>query len=204
LNPSRTERIALRQSRGIVEIVFAWLLFSVLVAVLASSRGRSGFGFFLLAAIISPLLAVIVLLVMKDLKAEVVREDTRRDHERQLEAIRAIATPKEAGPAPAPSQVPAATSIADEIIKLAALRDQGILTSDEFAQQKAALLAMRVATAKVAPATPPSPQSPVPPPMPTGMCPNCFATIPLSVSVCPKCTASFGPESSLRVKPGVG
>jgi hypothetical protein len=32
------------------------------------------------------------------------------------------------------------TSVADEIGKLAALRDQGVLTADEFNAQKAALL----------------------------------------------------------------
>ena len=32
------------------------------------------------------------------------------------------------------------TSTADELSKLAALRDQGVLSADEFAQQKAALL----------------------------------------------------------------
>jgi hypothetical protein len=35
---------------------------------------------------------------------------------------------------------PAALSVADELVKFAALRDQGILTEDEFAAKKAQLL----------------------------------------------------------------
>lgn len=38
------------------------------------------------------------------------------------------------------SPAPAAASVADELAKFAALRDQGILTEDEFAARKAALL----------------------------------------------------------------
>lgn len=38
-------------------------------------------------------------------------------------------------------QVAGATSTADEITKLAALRDSGVINDDEFAAQKAALLA---------------------------------------------------------------
>ena len=34
-----------------------------------------------------------------------------------------------------------AVSVADELLKLASLRDQGILTEDEFSAQKAKLLA---------------------------------------------------------------
>jgi hypothetical protein len=37
-------------------------------------------------------------------------------------------------------QAPAAASMADELIKLAKLRDDGILTEEEFAQQKANLM----------------------------------------------------------------
>lgn len=55
---------------------------------------------------------------------------------------RATAQEPSAAAAPAPSAVtPSAVSIADELSKLAGLRDQGVLTDDEFAAQKARLLA---------------------------------------------------------------
>jgi len=36
-----------------------WVISAVIVGIIASSRGRSGFGWFLLACVISPILAVI-------------------------------------------------------------------------------------------------------------------------------------------------
>ncbi len=41
-----------------------WVVFSVIVGIVASSRGRSGFGWFLLACVISPLLAVIAVALL--------------------------------------------------------------------------------------------------------------------------------------------
>ena len=43
---------------------FFWLIFSVVVAIGASSRGRNGFAWFLVAALISPLIATILLALM--------------------------------------------------------------------------------------------------------------------------------------------
>lgn len=44
-------------------IVGAWLFFAALVGILAASWGRSGFGWFLLGCLLSPLLAIIILLI---------------------------------------------------------------------------------------------------------------------------------------------
>lgn len=44
-----------------------WILLAVAVGMLASKRGRSGFGWFLLSALLSPLLGFIFVLVAKDL-----------------------------------------------------------------------------------------------------------------------------------------
>jgi hypothetical protein len=49
-----------------MEIGLFWFGFAIAVGVLASNRGRHGFGWFLLACIISPLLAIIYLLVTKN------------------------------------------------------------------------------------------------------------------------------------------
>jgi len=50
--------------------VILWFMFAIVVGIGASSRGRNGFGWFILAAIISPLLAVILLALMPPLKIE--------------------------------------------------------------------------------------------------------------------------------------
>lgn len=50
-------------------VAFFWIVFSIAVGVYASNRGRSGFGWFLLSALISPLLGLIFCAVSKDLAA---------------------------------------------------------------------------------------------------------------------------------------
>lgn len=50
-----------------MEVFLIWLVFAVLVGVLANSRGRSGFGFFLLSVLLSPLIGLIIVLVIKNL-----------------------------------------------------------------------------------------------------------------------------------------
>lgn len=47
-----------------MEIVIFWLAFSVLCGILAASRGRHGFGYFLLALLITPLLCGLLLLIL--------------------------------------------------------------------------------------------------------------------------------------------
>lgn len=53
-----------------MEIVLLWFGFAFIVAIAAGSRGRSGAGWFMLAVIISPLIALIVVLVMPNLRNE--------------------------------------------------------------------------------------------------------------------------------------
>jgi hypothetical protein len=51
--------------------VVVWFLLAVAVGVLASNRGRSGFGWFLLSAVLSPLLGFVFVLVAKNLAVPV-------------------------------------------------------------------------------------------------------------------------------------
>jgi len=47
-----------------MEYLFVWFFFAVICGVYASGKGRSGFGYFVLACIISPLLCFLLLAVM--------------------------------------------------------------------------------------------------------------------------------------------
>lgn len=47
-----------------MELIGFWFVCAIIVAIIASSRGRSGFGWFLLAMIFSPLLMGILVLCM--------------------------------------------------------------------------------------------------------------------------------------------
>lgn len=196
-----------------MEIVLVWLLLAAGVGALASSRGRSVIGFFLLSAILSPLLGLIVLLLMSDLNKErEAKEQQQRDeaekdrvrreeHERQLESIKVLAASRQEPKAAAPASTLApGTSLADEIRKLAQLRDEGLLTVDEFNEQKARLLG-----AKAAP-TEPGAVSSTPAaavkPLSTefGICSCCNSTIDILSEKCPRCCATFGPGSAFEVK----
>ena len=127
-----------------MEIVFVWLLLAGGVGFLADSRGRSGFGFFLLSTVLSPVLGLIVVLVMSNKIEDEKKEQLRREeHERQVESIRAIATRSDGSASSSASGSSPTRSVADELVKLAELRDKGILSDSEFQAQKAALLATK-------------------------------------------------------------
>jgi hypothetical protein len=44
--------------------LFFYFIFSIIIGAVATSRGRSGFGWFLLALLISPLLSLIIVLIL--------------------------------------------------------------------------------------------------------------------------------------------
>ena len=54
------------------ELFFFWLIGSVVVSIVASSKGRFGFGYFLLSVLISPLIAGFMVLAMPNLNAQTV------------------------------------------------------------------------------------------------------------------------------------
>lgn len=53
-----------------MEIFLFWLAFSFAVAFIAGYRGRSGFVWFFLSVLLSPLLSLLLVLVLKDLTNE--------------------------------------------------------------------------------------------------------------------------------------
>ena len=144
-------------------VVIAWLLFSVGVGFLASERGRSWVGWTLLSILTSPLLGVIIVLVIRDLKEEASgREREEMRHREQLAALvgsKAIGVsdrgnddrhwtqPKSLGEPAAATTTP--LLVADELEKLASLRDRGLLTEQEFGEQKARLLGHRATAAPI-------------------------------------------------------
>jgi uncharacterized membrane protein len=133
-------------------VLVIWGLMCWGVSALAVSRGRSGFGFFLLSFVFSPLLGLIVVLIMKNLTEEASRDyqrrkdeesrelERRREHEKQLESLRAVTTSQAVHASAQAPETAVTRSIADELTKLAALRDKGVLSSEEFEQQKKQLL----------------------------------------------------------------
>ena len=51
-----------------MEIVIGWFVFAVIVGIFASSKGRSGFGYFLLSVVLTPLITGLLVAVLPSLK----------------------------------------------------------------------------------------------------------------------------------------
>lgn len=60
-----------------MELATLWLLFAGVVGLVASSRGRTGFGWFVLALVFSPLLMFLLVVCLPNLKLQ--RESRARD-----------------------------------------------------------------------------------------------------------------------------
>ena len=58
-----------------MEIAIAWGVFAVLAGFFAVRRGRSGFGYFLLSLILSPLIVAILLAVLPINQDQIDRDD---------------------------------------------------------------------------------------------------------------------------------
>ena len=67
-------------------IVFFWVCFAIIVGVAANTRGRSGLGWFLLAVIISPLLAGLFVLALPRLEGDVDDDELARNVRREQKA----------------------------------------------------------------------------------------------------------------------
>ncbi len=69
-------------------LVILWLVFAVVVGVAANGRGRTGIGWFLLAVVLSPLIAGVILAILPDLRTRELLEeirDTSSVNDRELE-----------------------------------------------------------------------------------------------------------------------
>lgn len=53
-----------------MEVVVGWFVFSVLAGIIANAKGRSGFGYFLLALLLSPLVGLLAAIAMPRVVAE--------------------------------------------------------------------------------------------------------------------------------------
>ena len=59
-------------------LLIVWLAFAVLVGTAANARGRSGLGWFVLAMLLSPLVAGVILALLPDLRTRAMLEDIQK------------------------------------------------------------------------------------------------------------------------------
>lgn len=98
-------------------LIIVWLVLSILVGTAGQSRKIGGTAAFFCAALLSPLVGLLVVLTSDKLS-------------------------EGRAPAPAPSASATPISVADELTKLKALYDSDVLTRTEYDAQKARLLGM--------------------------------------------------------------
>jgi hypothetical protein len=107
-----------------MEIFLLWLAFSFMAAYVAANKGRSGFGFFMLSLVLSPLIGFIAALIAKPI----------------------IPTPpikfKPSEPIDSSSSKSSnlADSSAEKLKALNKLKEDGLITEEEFEQKRAKLI----------------------------------------------------------------
>jgi len=105
-----------------MEIIGAWIVFSLLAGHVAGRKGRSAGLWFLLSLLLSPLLGLIAILILPDAKP-VASPQTRE-----------WVAPAVPASLPAPDHMRTIGALAD-------LRDRGAITPDEYEAKKSDLLA---------------------------------------------------------------
>jgi len=107
-----------------MEIFLIWIIGSFVAGAVGAGKRIGFFGAFFLSLILSPLIGIIVAATSKSNETE---EYERTMIENQKERIKEIKTLNK-------------NTVADELFKLKKLLDEGVITEEEFKNQKSKLL----------------------------------------------------------------
>lgn len=108
-------------------ILMIWIVLSVIVGTIGADRKIGFWGGFFLSILLSPLIGFIITILSKSLDKEKLEQEML---ENQKEQTRLLTEKSENN----------TISIADEIEKLSNLKDNGLLTDNEFQQAKQRLI----------------------------------------------------------------
>jgi len=119
--------------------IWIWLLITVFADIFRSDdMGGWAKAIWIIFVVVLPYLGVLVYLIARGRKMS---ENAQRAAARQEAQFRQYVQEVAAQPAPGAAPAARASSSAEDLARLAQLRDQGVLTDAEFQQQKAKLLA---------------------------------------------------------------
>ena len=106
-------------------VIFFMIMFSIIIGIWANKRGRTGFGWGVLALLISPLIAGIILVILTNLKEEQDLEDAIKAEQNKQDNI-----------AEQEAMKISSHSFAESINSLKELHKNGIVTDAEFKRKK--------------------------------------------------------------------
>ena len=109
-----------------MEFFFLWIVFSLLVGFLGSGRTIGFWGAFFLSLFLSPLIGLIIALVSKNKADEDYKRKVLAVQKNQQKSLQQLSEKDSSK----------SISIADEIEKLKKLRDENLITEDEFLNLK--------------------------------------------------------------------
>ena len=112
-------------------IIFFWVVFCILVASYANSKGRSGLAYFLLAVILSPLIAFIILAAAGDSNEKVKREFVE---------LQKISEENKVEKKSDENQGIKFIEKYESLEKLGGLLEKGLITKEEFDKEKQKLM----------------------------------------------------------------
>ncbi len=107
-------------------IFFTWIILSFIVGFIGSDRKIGFGGAFFISLIFSPLIGLIFTLISKTNAEEIYRESVLETQRSQQESLKKLSE----------SKVTQKNSIADEIEKLQSLKNNNIISEEEFARLK--------------------------------------------------------------------
>ena len=109
-----------------MELFFGWIIFSFVVGAIGSGRNIGFWGAFFLSFLLSPLIGIIITLVSKNKEDEKYKEKVLKIQRNQQEALENLSKKKQ----------PNTISVIDELEKLKKLKEENLITEDEFQNLK--------------------------------------------------------------------
>lgn len=115
-----------------MEIILPWIIFSFIVGFVGTGKNIGFWGAFLLSLFLSPIIGLIIALTSKDVKEEEHKKETLQAQKDQKETLEQISEKHHVNTEP--------KSIADELEKLKKLRDQEIISEEEYQKLRSRII----------------------------------------------------------------
>lgn len=112
-----------------IMVIFLWILFSFVVAVIGSGKQIGGFASFLISLLLSPIIGFIAVIFSNSkIDIEIEKIAKEKKHNDQMKELKKI------------SKQNSTPSMADELIKIKELYEGGTLNEEEYSRAKESII----------------------------------------------------------------